>query len=67
LSAPDHEDNDRASVSSKELLRLLIEELPVKQAVSVAARITGGKRNALYQQAIALSEAGNEDAADAEQ
>ena len=66
-AAPDHEDNDTASISSKDLLRLLIEELPVKQAVSVAARITGGKRNALYKQAIALSGAGQEDAADGEQ
>ena len=66
-AAPDHEENDTASVSSKDLLRLLIEELPVKQAVSLAARITGGKRNALYQQAIALSGAGHEDAADGEQ
>jgi len=28
----------------------------------VAARLTGGKRNALYRQAIALSAAGSEDA-----
>jgi 16S rRNA (cytidine1402-2'-O)-methyltransferase len=66
-ATPGHEDDDRARVSSKDLLRLLIEEMPVKQAVSVAARITGGKRNALYQQAIALSGAGNEGAADGEQ
>jgi 16S rRNA (cytidine1402-2'-O)-methyltransferase len=58
------EDNDTASVSSKDLLRLLVELLPVKQAVSVTARITGGKRNALYQQAVALSGAGEEDTAD---
>jgi 16S rRNA (cytidine1402-2'-O)-methyltransferase len=61
------EDDDTVSVSTRELLRLLIAALPVKQAVSMAARITGGKRNALYQQAIALSGTANEDAVDGEQ
>ena len=54
--------DETASVSSAELLRVLVEELTVSQAVSVAARLTGGKRNALYRQAIALSAAGSEDA-----
>ncbi len=56
------EDDETVSVSTAELLRVLVEELTVSRAVSVAARLTGGKRNALYQQAIALSAAGNEDA-----
>ncbi len=47
--------------STFDLLRALTEELPVKQAVSVAARLTGEKRNALYQQAIALTGARDED------
>ncbi len=33
---------------------LLLEELPVKQAVALAAKITGAKKNALYQWAITL-------------
>ena len=61
---PTPEDDDRLSVSTRNLLRELIEELPVRQAVSLAARITGGKRNALYQQAIALSDTGNKGSAD---
>jgi 16S rRNA (cytidine1402-2'-O)-methyltransferase len=40
-----------------ELLRALMEEMPVKQAVSVAARVTGAKRNALYRDAIGLAAA----------
>ena len=65
-AAPAREDDDTASVSSRELLRLLVEELPVKRAVAVAAQITGGKRNALYQQAIALSGAQSKDVAERE-
>jgi 16S rRNA (cytidine1402-2'-O)-methyltransferase len=60
------EDDETASATTRDLLRVLVEELPVKQAVSVAVRLTGGRRNALYRQAIALAAAGNEDAADGE-
>lgn len=62
-AAPAEEDDDWVRLPVVDLLRALVEELPVKQAVSVAARLTGGKRNALYQQAIALPGAGNEDGA----
>ena len=60
-AAPTESDEQTTSVSTTELLRVLVEELTASQAVSVAVRLTGGKRNALYRQAIALVEAGKED------
>ncbi len=46
------------SLRSEETLRALLPVLPVKQAVSVAAQLTGQKRNALYRQAMMLVERG---------
>lgn len=49
-------DDDRAlDIEAERVLKLLLAELPVKQAVALAATITGGKKNALYDQALALS------------
>ncbi len=66
-AAPADAEIETTSVSTRDLLRVLIEELPVKRVVSVAARLTGGRRNALYRQAIALAAAGNEDVADGDE
>lgn len=39
---------------SERVLRLLLDELPLKQAASLAAKITGQKKNDLYQFALTL-------------
>lgn len=47
--APQREDAD---LEGERVLRLLMEELPLKQAATLAARITGGRKNDLYQRAL---------------
>jgi 16S rRNA (cytidine1402-2'-O)-methyltransferase len=50
---PDAEDAD-----AERVLRLLLADLPVKQAVALAAAITGTGRNRLYARALALKAGG---------
>jgi len=53
---PAREDDAATDAATRNLLRVLVDELPVKQAVAVAVRITGSKRNVLYRQAVALAD-----------
>lgn len=46
--------SDEINSSTEELLKILVDELPVKQAAGLAAKITGRKKNELYRQAMAL-------------
>ncbi|MFE8033379.1 16S rRNA (cytidine(1402)-2'-O)-methyltransferase [Thiohalocapsa marina] len=43
---------ERDMAEQQRVLRILADALPLKQAVALAARITGGNRNALYRQAL---------------
>jgi 16S rRNA (cytidine1402-2'-O)-methyltransferase len=52
-AAPETDDRHR---QLGELLQVLVEELPVKQAVAIAARLTGLNRNEIYKQALSFKE-----------
>jgi 16S rRNA (cytidine1402-2'-O)-methyltransferase len=47
---------ESGDAEGERVLRLLLPELPLKTAVRLAAEITGGSRNALYQLALGMKE-----------
>ncbi len=51
VSAP--QESDALAADALRMLKLLLAELPLKQAVRLAAEISGTPRNALYEQALA--------------
>ncbi|PAU88475.1 16S rRNA (cytidine(1402)-2'-O)-methyltransferase [Pseudomonas sp. WN033] len=55
--APARDDADALDPVVERTLEVLLEELPVKQAAALAAKLTGVKKNRLYQ--LALSKSGN--------
>jgi len=48
------EDNAPSSIDADRLLKELAEALPPKKAAAIAARVTGEKRNALYQRLLEI-------------
>lgn len=47
-------DNQQSSVDESAMLRVLLDEVPVKLAVKIATKLTDGKKNDLYQLALQL-------------
>jgi len=47
-------ENDNSDVTVVETLQVLLEELPLKQAVALTAKLTGGKRNQIYEMAVGM-------------
>lgn len=62
LPAPAAADADALPAEALRLLGPLLRELPLKQAVALAAELSGAPRNALYQRALALRAADGGDA-----
>ncbi len=54
--------DDPAISDARRVLKTLLEELPVSQAAALAAKITGMKKNALYQLALDLQAQDNSEA-----
>ena len=48
--------NEGLDVETEKTLSLLLEELPLKQAVQLAVKITGGNKNELYERALSLKQ-----------
>ncbi|HKV96340.1 MAG TPA: 16S rRNA (cytidine(1402)-2'-O)-methyltransferase [Gammaproteobacteria bacterium] len=44
-----------SDIEAERVLRILLEELPIKQAVDIAARISGVRRNPLYAKALEIA------------
>jgi 16S rRNA (cytidine1402-2'-O)-methyltransferase len=57
LVESERNDSDSDAMEATRVLRTLLEELPLKQAAALAAKITGARRNELYTRALELKRA----------
>lgn len=56
IAPPPVSETSESDAEARRVLALLLEELPVKQAAQLAARLTGGRKNALYDLALQMKE-----------
>lgn len=54
IEACHQHDEDVSNIEAERVLKLLLAELPLKQAVKLATEITGAKKNALYELALKI-------------
>jgi 16S rRNA (cytidine1402-2'-O)-methyltransferase len=57
IAGAEERSGDRLTPEAERLLRILLKELPTKQAAALAAQISGEKKNKLYQFALSLKPA----------
>jgi len=48
------ESGNEVELEAKRILTILLEDLPVKQAAAMAAKLTGEKKNYLYKMALEM-------------
>jgi 16S rRNA (cytidine1402-2'-O)-methyltransferase len=52
----ENKDNDKINSNVEQILTILIDELPLKQAAKIAAKLTGISKNTLYKQGLKLQQ-----------
>jgi 16S rRNA (cytidine1402-2'-O)-methyltransferase len=55
ISGAPQQEKEELDLETRRILSVLLDELPLKKAVQIATRITGGGRNKLYQHALLLN------------
>lgn len=57
IEAAENTDNNASEIEAERILRLLLADLPLKQAVSLAVEITSAKKNWVYELALTIKAA----------
>lgn len=54
VAGSDKEIDSQEIIATEHILKILLAELPLKQAVDLTAKISGGRKNEIYQQALLM-------------